>query len=983
MINRWISRPFLSRFAATARILAIAALFGGGCGQSENGFQPSVAPSFADQVAEAKHSFLAGDHELAMEKAERILIADPGQLGALQIVLSVYAARAQFNAAAEVAIQMAIIDQSDPVSHWLLAFDMQLRGKDDTACERVLRAAIAARPDDMRGHRGLAEWLNALGQRIETVEPLLAIERLGGLSHTEMLSLIDLGGPFQLTDYAALIERSEPSLLDLGRARAMLERGLKLKSTSELLERLASAHPRHAAIAAFRGRVLAQSDDAPALTTWLQSLPSGIEKQPEYWFAIGSWLILQDRKREAVRAFAEAIRIDPTDHRSLASLAAVLSQLGETESAKQVQQTRGILGEILRLSTSANADQSIWIAEQLQRLVRPWESLAWYRHGLELNGQLALQQAAIQSRRAQILSWEKAGSAEQMAAARLLRMIGFDANSYPLPVLNATTPALAADGDPKPSSRLQFKDVAADVGLNTTLISGYPADGLEFYLHHANGGGIAAFDYDLDGACDIYLVHSGGDPRVASSSSPNQLYRQVSQRRFLDVSNPTSSADQQFGQGVCVADLNQDGFLDLLIANIGPNSVYLNQGDGTFRSRADLIDDNRDRWTSSLAVGDLNGDSLPDVVEVNYLDDPTIFETPCTEGRQDCTPQRFNAASDRFLVAQPSGHLSATTTLTVAPPTPSYGLGVVMANFDQRGGNDVFISNDGDLNHYWLSVADYKLQESAKVLGCSVGRSGYSQACMGIAAGDYDHNGRLDLLITNFYDEPNNLYLQDSAGLYSDEALKFGIVKVSTPQLGFGSQAADFDHDGWLDVAVLNGHLYNATAAGVPFRMQSQLFQGGPGRLVVQQPEPDDDYWQRQQLGRTLALFDFDHDGGMDLITNHLDQPVAILHNVTQRQNWVQLELVGVASERSAVGAVVTLTAGGKSWTAWRTSGDGYQCSNQPLLHFGIGESMSVEEIKILWPSGGHQAISIPQINHSYLVVEGEQAAMTRDQEFD
>ena len=303
---------------------------------------------------------------------------------------------------------------------------------------------------------------------------------------------------------------------------------------------------------------------------------------------------------------------------------------------------------------------------------------------------------------------------------------------------------------------------------------------------------------------------------------------------------------------------------------------------------------------------------------------------------------------------------------------------MIVSNFDRQQGNDFFISNDGDFNHFWLSVeADagsaglYEVVESAGVYGCSIGRGGGSQACMGVTAGDLNRDGMIDLHVTNFRNEPVNLFVQSESGTFTDLASRFGLVEPSFGVLGFGTQAADLDNDGWLDLAVLNGHVYDARFEGTPLQMLPQLFRGGAGAFVLQETPSSGPYWQRKAVGRTLATLDWNRDGRMDLLANHLDQPIALLQNDSETQNWLQLELVGVTSEREAIGAKVDIDAGGDHWTGWQVGGDGYMCSNEPVIHFGLGTVSAITQVEIDWPSGRTQLLPNLKPNHRYLVIEG------------
>jgi hypothetical protein len=382
----------------------------------------------------------------------------------------------------------------------------------------------------------------------------------------------------------------------------------------------------------------------------------------------------------------------------------------------------------------------------------------------------------------------------------------------------------------------------------------------------------------------------------------------------------------------------------------------------------------------------VNGDHLPDVIEVNYLNDPLIFQRKCQDKRLDCTPQRFRAASDRIFENLGDGtYAVATTGSGSMNASPNYGFGLIVTTFGHSGGNEIFVSNDGDLNHFWKSLpmddagkTGWKLVESAGVSGCSIGVSGISQACMGIAASDFDRNGYIDLGVTNFHNEPMNLFLQNEAGFFTDEALRFGLVENSKDMLGFGTQAADYDNDGWADIAVLNGHIYDARYAEIPFAMQPQLFRGGLNGFKIQPSASLSGYWKRSQLGRTLAMFDWNRDGKMDLLANHLDQPLALLQNESDSGNWLQVELVGTTSEREAIGARIEIESGNQRWVGWQIAGDGYMCTNESLIHLGLGSHDVIDKLTVHWPATEPQVFEQVSTNQRFLVVEGQDSVVPR-----
>ncbi|MFK8111764.1 MAG: FG-GAP-like repeat-containing protein [Rubripirellula sp.] len=964
-------------------LLFFAVVHACGCRQ-ETTSDPQAKPK-TSKIQIAQQHLHAGRFQKSLESAQSILVAKPDDVAALRVISKAQASLGQYREAADTAVTISGLSVPNPSTDLLQAFDWRLRSGDFSGAETALRQALNINASDITVHRTLAQLLNAQGRRYEASRHVLVLAKEQQISGHELLSLVDLASPFDLVSFGDLTQTDSASLFDLGKARYVFAADSKPEEALEIARQLAKSFPDNVAVAAFHGRLLAETGASNEFTSWIKDLPTGIQEHPEYWSAMGGWMVSQQREEEAVRAFGEALRRNPTDRYALRSLSESLGRLGRGEEALRARETLSTLDKIFRISSSADPAQAFWISEQLQALVRPWESLAWFRHGLQLQGNQNARSKEINEWRDRTLAWESKGSEAQIQVARLNAMIGFDFKQFPLPASTGATTALASSPPSQEQTKrieLVFRDVAKQLGIETSFVSDYSMERPDFYLYQANGGGIAVLDFDLDGRPDLYFVQSGGDPQKVDDAAPNQLFRQLPNQSFTDLSRETVTDDRGFGQGVSAGDVNQDGFPDLLIANIGFNSLYLNQGDGTFRKQDAKSIGGEGEWTSSVAIADLDGDSLPEIIEVNYLSDPTIFERPCVGKRLDCTPQRFRAALDRIRKNNGDGTFSPWSGANSLDELPNFGFGVVVANFDRKHGNDVFISNDGDLNHYWRSGSQdshFVLEETAGSAGCNIGTNGISQACMGIASGDVDRNGLLDLVITNFHEEPLNLFLQNDAGFFTDDAAKFGLVKPCTDVLGFGTQAGDFDNDGWLDLAVLNGHIYDARYADIPFKMASQLFHGGPRGFALQRTSGAKDYWNREQLARTLVMIDFNRDGKLDLVANHLDQPMAVLQNESAAQNWLQFSLIGVQSERDAIGAEVQVVSGSQKWTAWQIGGDGYMCSNEPIIHIGLGESQSIDEINVHWPSGKSQVFNDVSINQRYLLVEGHELIADQD----
>nr|WP_286178174.1 FG-GAP-like repeat-containing protein [Rhodopirellula sp. JC639] len=969
-----------------AVILVLAGLALVGCGQNDRNEASVETPTGAtvdddaSRLESAFRLFQQGKTDQALELVQQVLIRSPSNVEALSLAIELYNQRGDHCRAAELAATIAEADPTRAAAILVRAFDWNLRCGDFAAAEKNLRRGVELDNANVQIHRLLAQLLNAQGRRYEASRHVRQLIRLRAVQPNETLSLVDLQGPFYLVSFAEFATGQSVTLFSLGHVRELYTRvNAEPEDVLKRMHQIRAAFPENTTAAALHGRILAETGRRQELVRWSQDLPPGTKDQPEYWSAIGSWMALQDRHDEAIRAFGEALRRDPGDRESLRSMIQSLIVTDKESQTPELRKRLAVLDQIFRIAKEADAEQSMWISQQLAELARPWESCAWLMREAQMSGAMSQRIPELNQRHQAIVAWERDATERQIGSAKLDRLLGFEIEQWPLPKLQTQeqTPSVApAEPD---NQQLRLVDVAPKLKLHAQYVGGFASDGSKFYPYQVNGGGLAVIDFDLDGRCDLYAAQSGGTPAEPGSSTPNQLFRFLPEGEFTEVTGRAVVGDRGFGQGVCAGDVNQDGFPDLLVANIGNNVIYLNQGDGTFRDASDLYVAPAADWTSCIGLADLDGDTLPDIIEVNYINDPLAFTISCTDDYLSCQPQRFHAAADRVFRSAGDGRFHPWDKAANMRANPKLGFGLVIANFDGKLGNDFFIANDGDLNHFWVSTATeggndarFSLVESAAVRGCSIGKGGDSQACMGVASGDFDRDGLLDLHVTNFHNEPVNLFTQNVPGFFFDESLRYGLHDPSFPVLGFGTQAADLDNDGWLDLAVLNGHVFDARDEGIPFQMAPQLFHGGREGFRLQDPAAAGDvYWQREQLGRTLATLDWNRDGKMDLVAGHLDQPVALLQNDSDTQHWIQFELIGVDGERDAIGAEVRVKAGQESWTGWQTGGDGYMCSNEPVLHFGIGAAESIDEVQIRWPGGKMQTFENVVADARYLVIEG------------
>lgn len=950
---------------------------------TENTTSPATAAVNQDQalglsrgIEQVRAEIAAGRLEPAESSIRRLLVGHPKDPTLQALFGEVLHQQGKIQEATAWALEMSDAGETDDVSvYWHeKAVYWNLVARNWEGAERVARHAVEAFPRQPTSHRLLAQLLSSQGRRQEASERIHQLVEMGAADAREILSLIDTSGPFDLVSFDQWVDPNDPGMFALGKARKTYVRDKKIEKALGLLENLRIESPGQSSVESFYGRLLAEMNRNDDFEAWLATNPDGIQNQGDYWAAVGTWLQNTGRDQQSIAALSRAVQINPTDRKSLRRIAAALTRLGRDGRAQGVQESLSKLDDVFRKASQANAAEAIEIGAVLESLLRPWEALGWYKIAGERGANGGFDPEQLRRRAQAIQSWEGKATAGQLALARTTKLLGFDPSEYALPAELSAVARTEKQGDTAPKSPFVFRDLADQAGIRTTLVSGYNLNELDFYLYQANGGGMALMDYDRDGRSDVYVVQAGGDPNIVDASSPDELYRQTGAVSFDRVERAAGCDGRGYGQGVCAADLNQDGWVDLVVANVGRNQLLINQGDGTFRDQTETHFPSAGRWTSSIAVGDLDGDGLPDIVEVNYVDDPLAFIKKCQGEVMACVPQTFRAASDRFLSATPDGRFVDSKTLGGDVIPRNYGLGVVIADFDTEPGNEVFVSNDADLNQYWRpnSKGDTpRLVEAAGISGNAVGVTGIAEACMGIAAGDFDRNGRLDMVVTNFYREPVDLFMQSSSGTFFDDAMRRGLDQPSRDVLGFGCQAADLDNDGWMDLSVLNGHLYDYRHEGIPYHMEPQLFRGGEKGFELETTSDQDSYFSGKRLGRTLVKGDIDRDGRVDLLANHLDAPVAMLMNESDAANWFQVQLVGRVSDRDAVGAVVRVRCGDETFTAWTMGGGGYMCTNEPILHFGLGRLESIDQVTVRWPNGKSESFGAVPINQRVMLVEG------------
>lgn len=839
--------------------------------------------------------------------------------------------------------------------------------------ERDLRAAIAKRPNDARPRIELVSLLTAQCRTYEAIEQTGVLLRTGGWQIDDILLLAapeDLFDAPELDDWRA----REPDHARLLVAKARLAiMANDFDAAKRWIDRAMQADPELADAHAVLGIWLLERDPSDkALTAWANALPEDAGSHPDNWWIQG--MLARQRKDPdgAARCFAEALQIFPNHRQATHQLSLVLAELGEEKRAQQLSER---VKQLDLLSRSVNDVYTRpgwdvpWLAmaplfESLGRLpeaAATYQAIVAQGFGGEAEKQRAIRMASYLSMKTPMVSVEQHPLAD------------LDIEQYALPDFDA-----AGAGEvetERGAADIQWVDVAADVGVNFSYYGAEKPPRHVRHIYYLLGGGLGAFDYDLNGWPDLYCAQAAPRAPAGGSDFRDTLFRNIS-GQFEDVGALAGLGDPGISHGVGVGDFNNDGFPDMMVANAGPNRLYQNNGDGTFTDvtrQAGLVGD---VWTSSCVIADLNGDSLPDLYEVNYLGGPKIPTTMCLGG-VDCPPVDFPGVPDRFYLNLGDGRFDDQTEQAGFVGKDGKGLGVVVADFDGDGRPSVFVTNDSTANHLYDNEAPRgeapRFRERGTLAGVAYSAEGFSQGCMGIAIDDINRDGLLDLFVTNFSGEPNALYVDQTRQLYQDDTRAAQLRLPSLPMVGFGTEFIDVDLDGDPDLVVSNGNITDVVGQPYEFQMQAQFFENRNGRFFQRPGSAVGSYFDRKLVGRCLTRLDFDRDGREDCAVSHLDAPVALLRNeTTGGGHYLAIRLRGITCDRDAVGSILTLVdSKGRRRVRHLTAGDGYECVNEPQLIFGMGDAATVAELTVRWPTGREQTFRDLAADSHLLLIEG------------
>ncbi len=542
------------------------------------------------------------------------------------------------------------------------------------------------------------------------------------------------------------------------------------------------------------------------------------------------------------------------------------------------------------------------------------------------------------------------------------------------PVYLALLGLLFALAMPAYAALPKFAEVTKEAGIDFRYING--ASGAK-YMPEAVGSGAAFFDGDGDGLLDLYIVNGAALPGYAGPTGYNAYYRNSGDGTFADYTDESGTADEAFGMGASVGDVYADGDPDLYVSNYGANRLYLNGGGAIFADVAPAVGMADTAWGTHAAFADYDIDGDLDLYVANYMDFDPAKNVECSAGqpRSYCGPTTYPGQAG--VLYRNDGGLAFAEVTKQAGLDDDTGrqLAAVFGDIDIDGDPDLFIANDKKPNFLFVNNGDGTFVENGAVAGVAYNEEGLAESAMGADLGDYDNDGRLDIIVATFQWLANTLYHNDGDGFFTDLTFAAQLGVQSVPYLGMTSAFVDYDNDGWLDVFVANGHLdanvkdYDPSTT---YAQQNQLFRNAGDGTFVEVSDESGSGMRVARVSHGAVFGDYDNDGDVDIFVSDSATPhCTLLRNDGGNANhYLRVRAEGKKSNREGIGARVRAVAGDLAQVREIRANYGYMGSNDVRLTLGLGQRAMVDTLQVFWPSGAVQTMAGVAVDREIIIVE-------------